>query len=324
MSRFLPYMALAVALVFTSWASIIIRLTPASGVVIAFWRQLLATLGTLLIVWYMGQAKELRDVLKSDNNMLLLALAGSGFCLALHFATWISSLFYTSVAQSLVIVDSSPLFVVMGGYLFLKESINRYQTTGVAVSVVGGVVIAVAGLEPSALGSNPLLGNVLAFVGAITVAGYLLVGRFVRQINQMGVFVYTAWVYGFSTFFLFIIAFLIDPAGMWQSLTLTLPTEAYVLFGLLALLSTMLGHTLYNFSLQEVKAAIVSIVTLGEPIVSSVLAVFILEEFPTTLTIVGGLLVLLGVMIAVWKEEEESVVLGAGEVPLQAKEFGGI
>lgn len=293
--------ALFIALSATSFSSIFIRLTPASALVIAFWRQFLASIFTFLLIIFSKQFKH--SVNFSRNNFLYFLLAG--FFLALHFATWILSLSYTTIAQSLVIVNASPAMVVILGYLFLNEHINRYQISGIVISIIGGFVIAFDSIQPSIQASNPAFGNFLAFIGALTFSGYIIIGRIIRKTYQINLFIYTFYVYTISTIFLFLIALLFSSQELVLSLVFRISFYAYVGFFLLAGVSTLLGHSLYNYALKEIKAAIVSIVTLGEPIISSILAIFILSEYPTIMTIIGGFIVILGVFVTIGKENEE-------------------
>ena len=287
-----------IALCATSFSSIFIRLTPASAVIIAFWRQFLASILTLLIVFASGQFSKLKDPSKKE----LIYFTFAGFFLALHFATWILSLFYTTIAQSLVIVNASPAMVVILGVIFLKEKINQYQIFGILLSIVGGLVIAFGSIQPTDQAINPLLGNFLAFLGAITFSGYIIIGRIIRKTYEVNLFVYTLYVYVISSIFLFIIALFTNQHELLSSLIGKVPFNAYVGFILLAGISTIFGHTLYNYSLKEIKAAIVSVVTLGEPIISSILAIIILFEYPSVITIIGGFIILIGVSFTILKE----------------------
>ena len=195
--------------------------------------------------------------------------------------------------------------VVILGYVFLHEHINRYQISGIFVSIVGGFIIAFDSIQPSIQASNPVFGNFLALLGAVTFSGYIIIGRIIRKTYRINLFVYTFYVYSISTIFLFLIALLFSSQELFLSLAFKLSFYAYIGFFLLAGVSTILGHSLYNYALKEIKAAIVSIVTLGEPIISSILAIFILSEYPTLMIIVGGFIVILGVILTIIKENEE-------------------
>ena len=289
-----------IALCATSFSSIFIRLTPASAVIIAFWRQFLASILTFIIVLASGKLNKIKDPSRKEFVYFTFA----GLFLAVHFATWILSLFYTTIAQSLVIVNASPAMVVILGVVFLREKINQYQIVGIFLSIVGGLIIAFGSIQPTNQAVNPLFGNLLAFLGAITFSGYIIIGRIIRKTYDVDLFIYTLYVYVISSIFLFIIALFTNQHELFLSLLGKAPIEAYVGFFLLAGISTIFGHTLYNYSLKEIKAAIVSVVTLGEPIISSILAILILFEYPSLITIIGGFIILVGVSITILKESK--------------------
>jgi drug/metabolite transporter (DMT)-like permease len=148
-----------------------------------------------------------------------------------------------------------------------------------------------------------MLGNTLALIGAITVSGYLLIGRSVRQ--EIGIYAYMSWVYGFCSLFLLVIALIFNPKELLDSFVFNIEIQNYVLFLLLAIGPSIMGHTFYNYAIKEVKAAIVSIVMLGEPIITSILAILFLREIPPSLVILGAAFVLLGVGLTIWKEGKE-------------------
>lgn len=304
MSKLSFYIILGIALTATSFASIFILLTPTSPLVIAFWRMLLATIGTIFLAKMTGQIKDFGTV----NKLQIKYLAFSGLFLALHFATWIMSLFYTTIAESLILVDSSPVIVLILAAIFLNERINKIQFMGITISICGGILIAIGSLTPNSQASDPLLGNLLAFSGAITISGYIIIGRIFRKVHEMGLFVYTAYVYGFSTIILFFLALIFETSELINSLLGKMPIQAYLLFFLLAGISTLLGHSLYNFALKEVKATIVSMITLGEPIISSILAVVFFQQYPTSLTVIGGSIVIFGVLITIIFEKGEEII----------------
>ena len=293
--------ALTIALCATSFSSIFIRLTPASAIIIAFWRQFLASILTFLIIIISRQMSKLNEISRKQ----LIYFFFAGFFLAVHFATWILSLFYTTIAQSLVIVNASPAMVVILGVFFLKEKINRFQIGGILLSIIGGLIIAFGSIQISSQAPNPLYGNFLAFIGAVTFSGYIIIGRIIRKSSEINLFIYTFYVYSISTFFLLIIALFTSKEELLLSLAGRSSFYAYLGFFMLASISTIFGHTLYNYSLKEIKAAIVSVVTLGEPIISSILAIIILLEYPSLITIIGGFIVIIGVSATILKENVE-------------------
>ena len=293
----LPF-AIVIAVLAVSTASIFIRFAQreAPSLAIAALRLTVASL-ILAPVALTRYRNELRNLTRSD---LLLGLL-SGIFLAIHFATWISSLEYTSVASSVVLVSTGPLWVALLSPIFLKEALTRPVLVGMMLALLGGTVI---GLSDSCQIGNDLicppfsqfvrgkafLGNFLALAGAWTVAGYLMVGRRLR--TGMSLVPYIFVVYGNAAIVLLIcmIAAGQRPSGYSPML--------YLWILLLALVPQLIGHSTYNWALRYLPAALVSITTLGEPVGSAVLAYFILRETPTLLTILGGVLILAGIYLA--------------------------
>jgi drug/metabolite transporter (DMT)-like permease len=231
--------------------------------------------------------KELSQLLHLTKKEIVI-LGLSGFFLYVHFATWITSLFYTTVATSVIIVDSSPLFVAVLSYIFLKETLPFRACVGIVISISGGVLIGL---------SNPveqnIIGITLAFIGAIGLAGYLVIGRNLRK--KLDTFSYVSGVYTVSFVFLVVTALVLEqPLSGYQ------PYQ-YALFFLLAFFSSGMGHTLYNYALKYLKAAVVSVAILGEPVGATLLAIIVFKEVPTELIVLGGILVIGGIYLVVKK-----------------------
>ncbi|HEY5671762.1 MAG TPA: DMT family transporter [Anaerolineales bacterium] len=232
-----------------------------------------------------------------------LALAGlSGFFLALHFAFWIISLEYTNVASSVVLATSTPLYVALFAPFTIKERVSRIILLGVALALVGGVVVGLsdacsinqAGLQCPELGQffrgKAIIGDILATMAAVVAAAYVLIGRRLRaKLTLIG---YISLVYGVSAIVLVVVMFASgnSPFGF--------PPMAYFWFLMLALVPQLLGHSSFNWALGYASAALVSVALLVEPIGATLLAYIFLGETPTMLKIFGAILVLIGVYIA--------------------------
>lgn len=236
----------------------------------------------IMTAYFTHEIPQLFEVTRKEAAALVL----SGFFLYVHFATWITSLFYTTVATSVIIVDSSPLFVALISYVFLKETLKLRAVSGIFLSVIGAFFIGT---------SNPVeknfIGIFLAFLGALGLAGYLVVGRSLRK--KLDTFSYVSGAYSVSFVFLFFTALILNQpfSGYTQ--------EQYVIFFLLALVPSCLGHTLYNYCLRYLKAAVVSVSILGEPVGATLLAVLFFSEIPIPLIITGGVLVMGGIYLVV-------------------------
>jgi drug/metabolite transporter (DMT)-like permease len=212
----------------------------------------------------------------------------SGACLAAHFATWITSLQYTSVASSAALVATTPLWVGIVARVWFKEALNRYRIIGMALTVAGSIGIAVSD-QTASVGTNPLLGNLLAIVGAISGSAYFLLGRGLR--SDIPLLHYIWMTYGAAALVLLVAALgfgytTVPAAGMtWL-----------VLIGL-ALGPQLLGHTSINYAMRHLSALLVTIALLGEPVGSAILAFVLFQEQVAPLQVVGLVGLLLGIAV---------------------------
>ncbi len=277
-----PYLAVILAVVATAFSSIFTKLAFAPPNVIAFYRLAFTVLLLTPLALNSSGRRELRQIPGRDLAMATLA----GAFLALHFAVWIASLQYTSVASSTVLVTMQPLFVVTGGFFFFKEKIPLRGLAGGAAALSGSVII---GLGDFQAGGQALWGDILAFSGAFMVALYILIGRSLR--SRLSLFPYVFLVYGTSAFFLFLIN-LVSRTPLYPY-----PAMDWVWFLALAVVPTIFGHTVFNWALRYVKAAVVSVSILGEPVGATLMAYFIFKEAPGLSQIIGGLAIIAGLYI---------------------------
>ncbi len=297
-----PYVFIVVGICAVSTASVFIRYAQreAPSLVIAAYRLGIATL-LITPLALTRHRHELRRVTRRDVGWALL----SGLFLGLHFAAWISSLDYTSVMASVVLVTTSPLWVALASALLLREPLRRATMAGLVLTVVGGVLIAVGG-ESTTDGQNPLWGDFLALVGGWAVAGYWLIGRSLRA--RLTVIPYTWLVYGTAALVLWGVVVAGNVAGMGLPVT-GYPAETYLWFVLLAVVPQLMGHSSFNYALAHLSAVYVSVATLGEPVGSAVLAVILLGEIPTLMQVIGAALIMAGILVA--SREERSAALEA-------------
>ena len=309
-TRFFLPIILIIAILAISTASIFIRFAQAGGapsIVIAAIRLTIASLILAPIAW-IRHRPELRTLTRPD---LLLGII-AGFFLAVHFATWISSLAYTSVANSVVLVSTSPLWVAILSPVFLNEKLTRVAIIGLVLAFVGGTMIGLSdacsiqnGLHcpelshalqgnamPSrtdVLAARTVWGNILALCGALAVSGYLLIGRKVRA--KMSLIPYIFLVYGISAIFLLIFMLAAKQSPFGYS------TQTYGWIFLLAVIPQLIGHSTFNWLLKYLSATLVAVTTLSEPIGSAVLAYIILKESPLPAVLLGGALILIGIYL---------------------------
>ncbi len=270
-----------------SSGAIFARWAEAPPLVIAFYRVAVAS-AVMIPLFLVGHRRELEKLTRSDFVKLLL----SGLFLGLHFATWITSLFYTSVASSVVIVETIPIWVALLSPFVNNERLSRLAWTGVAISFTGVTIISAGDFG---LGGKELFGDFLALLGAWCGCLYILFGRVLRQ--KINLTTYTALCYGTAATSLLVI---VTVAG----LPLTgygLPTWGTFLG--MGLVSQIMGHSSYNWSLGYLSAGMVSMALLGEPILCSIFAYFLFGESLTVAKLVGGALILTGIVLAARAEK---------------------
>lgn len=299
-ARTSPLLVLTLSLIGISFAAPLIRLSNADPLVIATWRLGFSMLIVLAALLVGGGWREWRTLAGRE----FLVAAGAGVLLAIHFWSWNASLRYTSVAASVALVNLQPVIIAVVSALWLHESPSRSQWFGIGLAVVGALVVGVAdvpgglaALGPALLGNGEsgaraLFGDLLALLGAVTAAGYYLIGRRIRQ--HLGLWPYVALVYG-AAFLTCLV--LVQVAG--KPLAPQPPRELAIFAGL-ALGPMLLGHTGMNWALGHLPAFIVNLTTLGEPIGATMLAALLpgIAEIPGPGTVTGGVLVLAGVLLA--------------------------
>lgn len=283
---FPPNIALFISILAVSSASILIKMCEADPLAIATYRLLFATM-FLAPMFFKTHGLE---NLKSAGFKTILNLVLIGVVLAIHFATWITSLSFTSVANSTILVHVDPIFIALFSYFYLREPFTRKTLMGILLAFIGILLISYGDLS---LSKTNLDGDVLAFIGGIMLGIYLLGGRKMRQ--SLSIYSYATPVYAASTVFLALSCFLTKTSLVSYSV------KEFFLFILIALIPMILGHTLYNWALKYVKTVVVSTSLLGEPIGATILAFIFLGEMPNSMTIVGGTVTLAGIYLCARK-----------------------
>jgi drug/metabolite transporter (DMT)-like permease len=272
----LPIGILAVAT-----ASIFIKLSDAPALIISMYRVVIAS---FLLAPVAGSRRVWKAWGKKDLGWLLL----SGILLSLHFVFWIASLKQTSVASSVVLVNSHPVFVGIGGWIFLKEKPGVPLICGIVLSLIGSGVI---GYGDMAVSKEALAGDGLALLGAVSVAGYFLLGRKMRRDRDLLSYIFP--VYSASGLVLVLICLASrDPFFGYSSST-------YLYLLLLALVPQLVGHTTLNWALKYLPASMVAMTVLGEPVGSTLLAYLVFGEGLTVCKIAGGTILFAGILVAV-------------------------
>jgi len=292
------YGGLALGVLIVSTAALLIRYAIDAGagpLAIAAGRLTLAALVVVPLA-LQRRGPELARLRRPDWAIAAIA----GVFLAAHFATWVSSLAYTSVASSVALVTTNPVWVGLASWWLLREPPSRRTLAGIVLAAAGSALVITSDLmaTPSADGSGssaPMLGNLLAIAGAIAVSGYFLVGR--RLNRSVSLLAYVAIVYGASAIAMNLIATI---AG--QGL-LTIPAAAWLPIAALAIGPQLAGHTLINASLRHLSATFVALAILGEPIGSALLAWLLLGETIAPLQGAGFATLLVGIVVAASGEQ---------------------
>ena len=294
--RWLPFLVLGIGLMAISFGAILARVAQGHGLpslaIAALRLGLAALIISPLALW------QSRRALASISRRQILLALGAGFFLALHFATWISSLEYTSVASSTALVTTNLLWIGIASFVLFGDKPGRVMACGIVISLAGSLLIFWSDSRTSAPGSNPFLGNFLALVGSWCFSAYLLIGRRLRADMPLPAYIWLA--YGAGALFL-----LLGCAGAGVSLAgYTVP--AYLAALGMALGPQLLGHSAYNWSLKHVSPTFVAVVTLGEPVGSAVLAwIFFAESF-ASLQAAGFVMLLVGIYLAAVGESRRS------------------
>jgi drug/metabolite transporter (DMT)-like permease len=273
----------------TSVSALLVKLAgrESPGVVTAMWRNVFAAAVVLPFALARGTG-EIRAL--TPRQRLLLGV--SGVALGLHFATWMASLDYTSVASSVFFVTITPIFVSLGSQFILREPVPWPVWIAVLITVCGGTIIVGVDLHGPA-GLSELFGDVLALIGALFVTVYLLVGRSLRP--KLHLVPYVGAVYTIAAVTLSIAAL-----AMRYRLTAYAPST-WLMFALLALIPSLIGHSSYNWALRHFPSFVISVVNLGEPVVAIVLAyLFLKGETPSATKLVGGAVLLVGIFLAIY------------------------
>ncbi len=275
---------LGAGVLIVSAASILIRYALAEGLpAISVAALRLAIAAVVLLPMLIAMRRDELTLLTRRDWMLA---AGAGAFLALHFASWILSLEYTSVASSVALVTTNPIWIGLGSWIVLREQLSRRMVTAIGMALAGSAVVFLADENiATASAPQPMLGNTLALIGSLAMCGYLLIGRRLRA--GVTLLSYVGVVYAVAA------VFLVATALAFSAPLVTISATAWLIVLALALGPQLLGHTAFNWSLKHFPATVVAVAILGEPIGSTLLAWLMLGE-PIGAIKLGGMALLLG------------------------------
>ncbi len=294
-------LVLVLALLGVSLSGPLVRLSHAHPLAIAAWRLGFSLLGIAVALLLTGQWRQWRRITRRE---LAIAL-GAGTMLALHFWSWNSSVALTSVAASVVLVNTQPVVVALLSAFWLHEAPSRRQWIGIGIAMLGALIVAYPHLAGDALdgGAHPraLLGDLLALGGALTAAIYFVAGRRLRA--TLDLWAYVGLVYGTCFLVLLVLAVLAGAPLAPQ------PPRELAIFAALALGPMLLGHTGLNWALKHAPAYVVNLTLLGEPVGATLIAAMLpsIREVPGPFTLVGGGIVLGGILMTARKKREDGM-----------------
>jgi drug/metabolite transporter (DMT)-like permease len=281
---------LGLALLGISLSGPLVRLSAAHPLAIAAWRLAFSLVVIAVALLVTGEWRQWRRLTRRELGIAV----GAGTMLAFHFWSWNASVALTSVAASVVLVNTQPVVVALLSAFWLREAPSRRQWIGIAIAMVGALAVAAPDLfvpDPQAAHPRALLGDLLALVGAVTAAIYFVAGRRLR--GTLDLWAYVGLVYGSC-----LVALLALAAVAGAPLTPQPPRELAIFAGL-ALGPMLLGHTGLNWALKRSPAYVVNLTLLGEPVGATLIAAFLpgIREVPAPMTFVGGAIVLIGILL---------------------------
>ncbi|UCF49401.1 MAG: DMT family transporter [Thermoplasmatales archaeon] len=294
------YIALFISIISVSFAAIFIttllniypEIDPLS---IAFYRLFFTALLVMPFVLFNKKTRqEIINIPRSDFLIMIVI----GIILAAHFALWITSLKFTSVASSVILVTAHPILVGPVSHYFFKERLTIINTIGIFISVSGVFILISGNYGLGSFTLDSFEGNILAMLGGVAAGLYILGGRKIRK--TVSVSSYAFIVYSIGTIVLFVICLFFNAPLKNISL------DAFIIIFLMAIVAGIFGHTLYNWSLRHIRASIASVVLLGEPLGSTLLAFALpwIQQTPSNYTIIGGAIILTGIYLTARKTNE--------------------
>lgn len=283
------YFMLAAGIFIISFAAILINLADAPPMIIAFYRMFFSALilTPIFLVKYRDKAK-----LFLDYRPVIV-----GFFLAIHFILWITAFEYTNVANAVIFVAMQPLFTLLLEFLFAKEDLRQGVVLGVILALVGSVIISIGDIN---MLFSKIWGDLLALAASVFAASYLFIGRSLRKKVDYFSYIYVVYTYAALFLGLFVLIRGLPFRGYGQI--------NYLYFLGLAVGPTLIGHSVLNYSVRFVPTTIVSLSILGEPIFTTLLAWWILDEGITMITVIGGTFILGGIYLSVTRKGKKNKV----------------
>ncbi len=286
----MAYVALIIGIFAISTSAILIRWSSSEPLVIGSYRQ---TFATLLFLPFLLKDKfnEIRSL--SSNEIMELTIIG--ILLGAHFGFWISSVKATSVAASVLLGTCHIIYVSIIGWFLFGEKLNRRGIAGTLFALSGIIILFWGDLVED---PGNFRGNLWAFISGILAGLYYLGGRKHRKNISLPTYAFIVYLSSAVTMWVVVI----EQGLEYKSIS----SFEFQLFFLMALVPTLLGHTMQNWALAYLPAYVISITLLAEPIGSGLLAWFVFDEVPSLGVLVGGLIVLIGVYTVALSEKDSN------------------
>jgi drug/metabolite transporter (DMT)-like permease len=280
---------LVVAVVAVSFSAPLVREAAAPALVVAMYRNLFAS-GVLVPASFVRHRPELLRLRTSTQERRLSVLAG--VALAAHFATWVPSLSYTSVASSVVLVATQPIWAAVIARA-RGERVPVLAWWGIGIAFSGTIVL--SGVDLS-LSGRALFGDVLALLGGILAAVYVTIGSEARR--TMTTTVYTTVCYSVAAVLL-LIACVVGGKALFGY-----DAKTWWIFVAITIGPQLLGHSVVNLVLRTTSATVVSVAILFEIVGATVIAWWWFGETPPVGAYPAALLIAAGVVLVVLSGRE--------------------
>ena len=275
------YPLLVIGLIAISTSPVIAKMLPlVPATVIAFWRMAIAS----AVLWFYSVLFSYKSV-KSVNSILVY-LAGAS--LAMHFIFWFGALKLTSIANTTVLGIVAPAFTLLIEKLVYGKKINAFSSISLIIVFIGCVIV-----QGSDLGkfSGEGLGNIMAIISAVFLGIVFLIGSKARQ--EIGVLTYTRNLFSVSALVLLSCSLLLNNPIFNYSI------NNYFWLCMLGVVPTLIGHTIFSYSIKYVSPTIIASIPLGEPIIASILAFVLFKEGIYSHVFIGGMVIAVGLILLI-------------------------
>ena len=275
-----PYLALGIGIISMGMSAIFVRWADAPGPITAFYRLSLSTL--ILTPFF------LKRCLKKCNlsrKILIIPVLG-GIFTAADLALWNTSLFYTTAANSTLLVNTNPLWVALGAWLIFREKLNKAFWIGLGIALFGATLV-VGGdfLIHPRLG----IGDLIAISAGIFYAAYFLSTQRGREDFHPITYI---WLIGLvGSIGLALINLVIGNSFVGYT------SQTWGIFWTTAIVSQVIGYVAVSYALGHLPASVVSPTMIGQPIMTALFAIPFLGEIPRPLQMLGGITALIGIFL---------------------------